>query len=832
MALLGANVQTNGNFREYYSTKELIFDSGGSTWTSSSNVNNELRTGFYNMGPFQLSSPCTHLGYNQELVKQTILKHEAMFKEQIRELHRVYHKQRELMDEFKRSELHKQNVRLEPSWSSSALLSKNAEKTFYSPNRPWSTSQSSVLFAESIQLPLAFAQEKSKQIFPAHASTVTEEPLKDYKLPESMCRKVGKKVLDLELPADEYIDSDEGEENVRVTEVLQDSAYSLNGVSQVLCDNHDKPRGNSSRGSDNLNVSFKLDLNVPLRLEVEAATKSSDKEVPSLHMNNCLYDLSMKTIFGSQNLHNDAINKRQDLEGGSHNQRPDNEKKCEWKFSGHNGGLLDSFAKSIHTEKQYFSVDSLSKNMEQFVDLSCFHSSHQINRGPWTERKFSSSASSTQTQCPTSKGLLGAMGLPCLKESKFSTQIESAVVNPYETGVTHGLELKKIEESNLGAEKTLAFPSNGNPRMSSDLHYFHDFATKLFQNHPKNQRIEEIEKDCIADVKSPCADVPDLGEQIPAGEHLIENEKKRELLAGIIDLNSCMTEDENMPIAIDVDLHAPSSPENKECSPPRGESDENQLVTPFQFAEQEDLRVQEEQTRYAAEALISISGFAPQKDIQMTPCSPSKSFVNGPLHWFAGIVSTTVYHPENENENDFNGKVNNLEEFLSGEMDYFEFMTLNLTDTKAPDHCCKSMGQTEQIGGSASPPTQPRKSVRTYRGRWRKDFQSEILPSIASLSRYEVTEDLQTIGSLVSTGTQSETGSLRNASRNLLSKGKRRSCASASNTEDTDLLLNLKQLTAITKLEFEKKGLMSWGKTCKKRRGQRFRITNPQFIWS
>jgi len=82
MALLGANVQKNGNFREYYSTKELIFDSGGSTWTSS-NVNNELRTDFY-MGPFPLSSPCTHLGYNQELVKQTIIKHEAIFKEQVR----------------------------------------------------------------------------------------------------------------------------------------------------------------------------------------------------------------------------------------------------------------------------------------------------------------------------------------------------------------------------------------------------------------------------------------------------------------------------------------------------------------------------------------------------------------------------------------------------------------------------------------------------------------------------------------------------------------------------------------------------------------------------
>lgn len=830
MALLGANVQTNGNFREYYSTKELIFDSGGSTRTSS-NVNNELRTDFYNMGPFPLSSPCTHLGYNQELVKQTILEHEAIFKEQIRELHRVYHKQRELMDEFKRSELHEQNVRLEPSWSSSALLSKNAEKTFYSPNQPWSTSQSSVLFAESIQLP-AFAQEKSKQIFHAHASTVTEEPLKDYKLPESMCRKIGKKVLDLELPADEYIDSDEGEENVRVTEVPLGSAYSLNGVSQVLCDSHDKPCGNSSRGSDNLNVSFKLDLNVPFRLEVEAATKSYDKEAPAHHMNNCLFDLSMRTRFGSQNLHNDVINKRQDIEGCSHNQRPDNEKKCEWKFSGHNGGLLDSFAKGIHAEKQHVSVDSLSKNMEQFDDLSYFHSSHQINRGPWTERKFSSSLSSIRTQCSTSKGLLGAIGLPSLKESKISTQIESTVLNPYETGVPHGLELRTIEGSNLGAEKTLAFHSNGDPCMSSDRHSFHDFATKIFQNQPKNQRIEEIEKDCISDAKPPCIDVPDLGEQIPTGEHLIKNMKKRELLAGIIDLNSSMIEDDNLPNAIDVDLHPPSSPENKECSPPRGESDENQIVTPFQFAEQEDLHVQEEQTRYAAEALVSISGFAAQKNIRMTPCSPSESFVNSPLHWFAGIVSTTVYHPENDNETDFNGKVNNLEEFLSGEMDYFEFMTLNLMDTKAPDHCCKSMGQTEQIGGSASPPTQPRKSVRTYRGRWQKDFQSEILPSIASLSRYEVTEDLQTIGSLVTTGTQSETGSLRNASRNVLSRGKRRSCTSTSNTEDTDLLLNLKQLTAITKLGIEKKGLMSWGKTCKKRRGQRFRITNPQFIWS
>jgi hypothetical protein len=555
-------------------------------------------------------------------------------------------------------------------------------------------------------------------------------------------------------------------------------------------------------------------------------------------MNNFLYDLSTRTKFGSQNFHDDVFNKRVDLEESSHNQLQDNEKKCEWKssgngikviiiilflfsnlstakycyvsfytvitwvisfifyFSGLNGGLLDSFDKEILIEKQSVSVDTLCKNMEQFDDLSSFHSSHQMNRGPLTKTIFSSSESSARN------GFLGAMGLPSLKElpivkgkpneeSTISTQIESVVLNPH---------------------------------MSSDLDSFHGFATEHFQNQAKNQRIEEIEKEL------PCVVVSD-GEQIPSGEHLIKNEKrKHEYLAGIIDLNSSMIEDENVPI--DVDFHAPASPENKECSPPRGESDENQLVTPFQFAEQEDPQVQEEQTRIAAEALVSISGFVTPKDIQMATCSTSESSANSPLNWFAAIVSTTVDHAENDNETDFNGKVNGLDEFLSDEMDYFEFMTLNLTETKDQDCCFKSKGQTEQIGGSASP-NQPRKSVRTYKGRWRKDFQSEILPSIASLSRYEVTEDLQIIESLVTAAdTHSEMGSLRNASRKVQSKGRRRSCSSASNTKDTDLLLNLKQLTSITKLGVEKKGLISWGKTCKKRRGQRFRITNPRFLWS
>ncbi|XP_050919956.1 leucine-rich repeat receptor protein kinase EMS1 [Lathyrus oleraceus] len=79
----------------------------------------------------------------------------------------------------------------------------------------------------------------------------------------------------------------------------------------------------------------------------------------------------------------------------------------------------------------------------------------------------------------------------------------------------------------------------------------------------------------------------------------------------------------------------------------------------------------------------------------MTTCSSSESFKNSPLNWFAAFISTTVDHLENDNETDFNDKVNGLKEFLSDEMDYFEFMTLNLTDKKDLDCCCKSIDQTE-----------------------------------------------------------------------------------------------------------------------------------------
>lgn len=84
MALLGmgANAPCNGYVPGYHSARDLVFGAEGSAWNSS-NGNNELQNNRYNNGSLPGSPPVHLLEYNKELVKQTILKHEAIFRDQV-----------------------------------------------------------------------------------------------------------------------------------------------------------------------------------------------------------------------------------------------------------------------------------------------------------------------------------------------------------------------------------------------------------------------------------------------------------------------------------------------------------------------------------------------------------------------------------------------------------------------------------------------------------------------------------------------------------------------------------------------------------------------------
>ncbi|XP_027903314.1 uncharacterized protein LOC114163289 isoform X2 [Vigna unguiculata] len=850
----------------------------------------------------------------------------------IHELHRIYQKQRELMDEIKRIELHKHTIRLETSSSSSSL--------YYSQNLHGFTSQSSILNAEGIQLPLASMQEKSRQLRPTPLSApapaaIIESP-KDPTLSVSAYRKVGKKILDLQLPADVYIDS-ESCENERVIKELALSTYTLNGISKAVYNTVEKP----------FNFNGFSDLNVPFKLEEETGVKSDDFGASIHHKNYTFHDMTRRIRPGSHSFPNDVIQnleRKQDLQACSDppllNQGTKHGRLTLGTGSGKNCSDLGSLAIFNDTESQFVSIESISKKLKQVNNSSCFHSTHQIVPGLRTDRdsftgthnptsgvwlgpsysscpcsshqlvsesdlkssrispsvlwkSIASGSNSDSQNCLHSKfcnrsNLLGPPSINAddpnycdnrgpssagqelwkyVKDSEYaetvginlnvmpvgssetktaefqsiritgeydkfqdsrlswlkekpvpkvnptdecqaSTLIDSSFLNP--------LELNKVQKSDLFRDRTLAFDLNGKPQ-----------TPKVVQSLSTDHRIEEINK--ISNVNFPSDGYPDMGEQASVSEYM-KNEKKHKHSSDILDLNSCTNEDENMPI--DIDLQAPSSPENKECSPPRGESDENQFeMLPLAGQEQEVPEAREEQTRIAAKALISISEALTYDGIQITNCPSSEPSITGSLHWFAGIVSTVVNHPEYEVKEDLNCAIKDLEDFLPADFDYFEFMSLNLSDTKDLDYChYKSSGQNEQEGVSTSP-SQPRK-CRTNRRRRGNDFQSDILPSLASLSRYEVTEDLQTIGGLVEAArrTPSASGCLRSAGRNVVARGKRRSCGSSSNI--TDLLLNLKELDIDTEIAIEKMGYISWGKICRKPRGKRFPSSKSHLIFS
>ncbi|GJR58154.1 tetratricopeptide-like helical domain-containing protein [Tanacetum coccineum] len=160
-----------------------------------------------------------------------------------------------------------------------------------------------------------------------------------------------------------------------------------------------------------------------------------------------------------------------------------------------------------------------------------------------------------------------------------------------------------------------------------------------------------------------------------------------------------------------------------------------------------------ELVKVAAEAIVSIS-------ISEPPSEPSADT----LMWLADITSK-----------DCNKSLARADkEYVPEDMDYFEYMTLKLEDTKENYDDFKPMiveEQKEDDTSSLSKRT-PRKN-QGKRGRQKRDFQKDVLPSMVSLSRREVTEDLQIFEeAFSSTGVswQSST-SKRKAARN--SRGKR-----------------------------------------------------------
>lgn len=280
-----------------------------------------------------------------------------------------------------------------------------------------------------------------------------------------------------------------------------------------------------------------------------------------------------------------------------------------------------------------------------------------------------------------------------------------------------------------------------------------------------------------------------------------------------IDLNNGIVDEHSPPVsssilqiksAEDTELEGPVSPENEECSPPRGESEDIQLETPL-LSEQGEGEPSVELDTIAAQTLVMVSSSGVQEYKNAVMAEPLVNFGNC-LRWFAEIVSSTGDDLENEVMRLHNDTADNDQgELLSHGLYRFGASTPKLSEENAVNF---SYVKKEKETGTLS-----RSSGKGHtRGtKQSKDFQTEAQPFLNSLSK-----DLHTIEGFL------ETGPLRRkAGSKACAKPRKYSKLYTSDVVKKSMSSILKQPATRSKQGV----LQGWGKIRKRQGGRRRRAS-------
>ncbi|XP_059655759.1 uncharacterized protein LOC132302810 isoform X2 [Cornus florida] len=393
----------------------------------------------------------------------------------------------------------------------------------------------------------------------------------------------------------------------------------------------------------------------------------------------------------------------------------------------------------------------------------------------------------------------------------------------------------------LGNRKILGFPISVNPCTSRNESSSHGSTSASLRSRLHGNG--EIDINVAFDLL-----IPETSKQSSA-EILVEDKEmgtKVSIFRNHIDLNLSASVDEvflapsvantsaNVKLALEIDLEAPVVPEIEEDFL-HGE-EQKQPETPLRSPQHKAENPEHEIVRIAAEAIVSISSSAHQNHTEDTACHPSEASLADSLLWFVDVVSSCADDLENILGSESRGKNGGEnEQSSSNEIDDFEAMTLKLTEIKEEEYMPMPLvPETREVEGTGvTSVTSRSQKGQARRGRQRRDFQRDILPGLASLSRHEVTEDLQTFGGLMrATGHPWHSGSTRRScTRNGGGRGRRRSLvdstpAVAAGTICTPLMQQLNNI----EVGLEDRSLTGWGKTTRRPRRQRCPPGNPSSV--
>ncbi|XP_022885170.1 uncharacterized protein LOC111401592 [Olea europaea var. sylvestris] len=219
-----------------------------------------------------------YLGYDKEVMRQRMLEHEATFRLQVQELHRLYKRQKELMGEIRDREFSTQQVLLQTSESYPYLCQVQSDTTHgvsHTPSWLFGNSSDSKLYSlteDSFREPPHFVAEKS--VKGGAGPSLTKNCSTELEILSSQSRRYRKKIFDLELPADMYDDDKEREqfEEGNINEAPDILYSTLKKFSDIELESDSKldsvkPAYSSSSNLNCTKISCLIDLNEPVQLE-------------------------------------------------------------------------------------------------------------------------------------------------------------------------------------------------------------------------------------------------------------------------------------------------------------------------------------------------------------------------------------------------------------------------------------------------------------------------------------------------------------------------------------------------------------------------------------
>lgn len=869
---MGTKIQANLYLREYHSVIDLDA-STSNAMRSSCNENGVLRNG---KNPDSLSC------YDIEKVKQKILEHESIFRNQIRELHRLYGRQRELMNEIKRRGINKEEDAMEEKYQLSYLFNpfpiENAKK-------PWNSCHS------SSQHLLSSCEPRIMN------NSIVSNGSYNLGFPADSCFSDMEKRMQERFSKFPIVESSSEKRNHQTCD--RDNRFSLSAVQT------------SQHGEDALTFDLYSRKKYTGEISLANPTDLSRAEISANSRLNL--NLVPKDFFHDSL---DRMNKEDPLSiglrsGKEHFSGVFAEKRS---FDKHSSGKSVAFPQSLLAEprkefsnfpldigtslsrkkKKIFGVEISEGNDDAYESASNKSSNLDRRAVPHEEKHRVPSlepSSFIADSFVQSLKLHGVNWNHC-KSERSEADLKGEVSSKKRLSCHSGMNMrwlegdsknyfKNVDNTNMAAEvlkkdsehsqKLPDFQSNKenpkgslpwflkNSQVSADMNngtkssYFMNLdslqncSQKFFGGtlHTSKQKKEiegEINEDgdvlqsfksCDSGENPPKVKCSSIGNDCDGKVQTDENSPRihvgaKELVSDkglnkyMSDMRHCI--DLNLSLDEEDTPSAPSLP----SAIVKIATTEIDLEAPAVNDSEMDESPQEHNSRKSdmLPCYQECDKIAAEAMIAISLSVEKKSVDDNSLKWFAEVISSE--HGDNASVvvdvsmNESRTREEEEEESIPEGMDHFEFMTLKLEDTKEEHHHYEAFvlkAPSDDEAGAAL--TRRTRRGQSRRGRQRKDFQRDILPGLVTLSRLQVTEDFQAFEELLKAGGSDCQSGLSHRSSMRSGRGRKRwGGATASPTMKTPCSTQAQQPVC----HIEERSLAGWGK--KTRRLPRQRCPN------